>query len=167
MNGTLHSILIGTGGLSFALLLAVFFAIGRRPLTGDLVARRRTLRLFLIGLAAYSLHFMEEYLTGFQERFPAILGLAPWPDRFFVAFNLSWLSVWILSAAGLQKGLRLALFPVWFFAIAAIGNGVAHPALMFAVQGYFPGLFTSPVVGLSGVLLFLSLQKMTRESSFS
>ena len=120
------------------------------------------MRLFLIGLAAQSLHFMEEDVTGFAYRFPALLGLTPWPQNFFVVFNLIWLSVWILSAIGLQKGYRFALFPVWFFAIAAVANGIAHPLLAVIARGYFPGLITSPVIGFVGVLLGLRLFKLTR-----
>ena len=85
---------------------------------------------------------------------PAILGLPSWSDNFFVAFNLIWLSVWILSAVGLQRGHRFALFPVWFFAIAAIVNGIAHPLLPVVARGYFPGLVTSPILGVFGVLLW-------------
>jgi hypothetical protein len=93
-----------------------------------------------------------------------LLGLPAWSPNFFVVFNLIWLSVWILSAIGLRKGYRLALFPVWFFAIGAIVNGIAHPMLAVVAQGYFPGLITSPVVGVLGVLLWLRLQAATTSS---
>ncbi len=59
---------------------------------------------------------------------------------------------------------HLAFFPVWFFAIAAIVNGVAHPLPAVAARGYFPGLITSPVVGVVGVLLWLRLVAVTRSS---
>jgi hypothetical protein len=55
----------------------------------------------------------------------------------------------------LQKGYWFALFPVWFFAIASIANGIAHPVLAVGVGGYFTGLIHSPVVGVLGVF-FLS-----------
>jgi hypothetical protein len=108
---------------------------------------------------------MEELVTRFHQRFPALLSLPAWPQDFFVTFNLMWLSVWVLSAIGLQRGYRPALFPAWFFAIAAIVNGIAHPALAIASGGYFPGLITSPVVGVLGALLWLRLQKFTRSPS--
>ena len=114
-----------------------------------------------MGLAAQCLHFLEEFVTHFSDRFPSLLGLPAWSDTFFVVFNLAWLSVWILSAIGLQKGYWFALFPVWFFAIASIVNGIAHPVLAIVVRGYFPGLITSPVVGVLGVLLWLRLQALT------
>ena len=66
---------------------------------------------------------------------------------------------------GPAKGTRLALFPVWFFAIAAVANGIAHPVLAVVGHGYFPGLITSPVLGVLGVLLGLRLLELTRRRS--
>jgi hypothetical protein len=157
----LRSIFVGTSGLSAGALAAQLLTILRRPREDDLAGRRRTERVFLIGLAAQCLHFMEEFVTHFPDRFPPLLGLPPWSENFFVIFNLTWLAIWIWSAIGLQKGYWFALFPVWFFAIASIANGIAHPVLAIVVRGYFPGLITSPVVGVLGVLLWVRLQALT------
>ncbi len=62
-------------------------------------------------------------------------------------------------------GYRIALLPVWFFAIGAIVNGIAHPMLAVVSQGYFPGSITSPVVGVLGVLLWVRLQVLTTSSA--
>jgi hypothetical protein len=164
MNENLRSILRGTVGLSAGAVVALLLTILRRPVEGDLFGRERTARLFLIGLAAQCMHFMEEFVTRFQERFPALLRLPAWSQNFFVVFNLMWLGVWILSAIGMRRGYRLALFPVRFFAIGAIVNGIAHPMLAVVARGYFPGLITSPVVGVLGVLLWLRLQALTTSS---
>ena len=141
---------------------ALLLTILRRPRNLDPAARGQTARLLLIGLAAQCLHFMEESITGFPNRFPVLLGFPAWSADFFVIFNLTWLSIWILSAVGLQKGSRIALFPIWFFAIASIANGIGHPALAAAVRGYFPGLITSPLVGVLGLLLWRRLESLTR-----
>lgn len=145
--------------------MALLLTILRRPVDGDQVGRERTARLFLIGLAAQCMHFMEEFVTRFQDRFPTLLGLSAWSQNFFVVFNLIWLSVWILSSIGLRRGYRLALFPVWFFAIGAIVNGIAHPMLAVVARGYFPGLVTSPIVGALGVMLWVRLQALTTSSA--
>jgi len=155
--------LAGTAGLSAAALLALLLTILRRP-AGDVADYERTGRLFLIGVGAQCLHLIEECVTRFQDRFPELLGLPPWPKNFFVVFNLIWLSVWTFSAIGLQRRYRFALFPVWFFAIAAVVNGVAHPVLAFMARGYFPGLVSSPVLGVLGVLLWQSLLALTAPS---
>ena len=140
MNENLRSMLMGTAGLSVAAIAAVLLTMMRRLVDGDPVVRERTVRRFLIGLAAQSLHFMEEDVTGFAYRFPALLGLTPWPQNFFVVFNLIWLSVWILSAIDLQRGYRFALFPVWFFAIAAIANGSRTLCWRSYLMDISPGL---------------------------
>jgi hypothetical protein len=169
MYESLRSVLTGTIGLSVAAAAALLLTVVRKPLDHgndqNTIDRERTLRLFLIGLAAQSLHFMEEFVARFQDRFPALLGLEPWSANFFVIFNSSWLCVWILSAIGLRKGYRVAFFPVWFFAIAAIANGIVHPILAISARGYFPGLITSPLVGVAGVLLFLRLLATTSAAS--
>jgi hypothetical protein len=154
--------LAGTAGLSAGALLAVLLTIFRPPAGKEAVDDERLARLFLIGVGARSLHFMEEFITRFQDRFPELLGFPAWPENVFVVFNLIWLSVWIFSAVGLQRGYRFALFPVWFFAIAAIMNGIAHPALAVVARGYFPGLISSPVLGVLGVLLWRRLLALTR-----
>jgi len=161
MDESLRSILTGTAGLSAAAVVALLLTILRKP-ADDPASRDQTVRLFLTGLAVQCLHFMEEFVTRFHDRFPALLGLPPWSENFFVTFNLLWLTVWILSAIGLQRGHRVALFPVWFFAIAAMANGLAHPLLALAARGYFPGLITSPLVGLIGILLWRRLMALTR-----
>jgi hypothetical protein len=165
MNENLRSILTGTAGLSAGAVLALLLTILRRPVDGDPAGRERTARVFLIGLAAQCMHFMEEFVTRFQDRFPTLLGLSAWSNNFFVVFNLIWLSIWILSAIGLRRGYRFAFFPVWFFAIGAIVNGIAHPILSVVAHGYFPGLITSPIVGVLGVLLWLRLQALTTYSA--
>ncbi|MDP9161240.1 MAG: hypothetical protein M3O09_13555 [Acidobacteriota bacterium] len=139
MSSSLRSVFVGTAALSTGAVAALLLTILRRPVDGDVVGRERTARLLLIGVAAQRLHFMEEFVTGIQDRLPALLGLPPLRENFVVAFNLTWLSVWILSAIGLQKGYWFALFPVWFFAIAAIVNGIARPMLAVVAHGYFPG----------------------------
>src|SRR5262249_39417990 len=135
----------------------------RDPANSDRPTRERAVGLFLIGLALQCLHFAEELATHFHERFPSLLGLRSWSPEFFVAFNLVWLAVWALSAFGLRAGYRPALFPFCFFAIAAIDNGIAHPLLSVTARGYFPGLVTSPLLGVVGIALWARLWGLTRQ----
>ena len=55
-----------------------------------------------------------------------------------------------------------ALIPIWFFAIGMSLNGVVHPLLALQAGGYFPGLASSPVVGLFEVMLWSRLLAFTR-----
>lgn len=161
MSPALRSVLIGTAGLDVAAVLALGLTWGRGGVRGG----RDTVRTaLLVGGAmwlAQGLHFTEELATGFHQRFPELLGLAPWSARFFVTFNLVWLVVWALSLWGLADRRQIALFPLWFLAIAGLANGVVHPLLSLRVAGYFPGLVTSPLVGLGGLFLLARLRAVT------
>jgi len=127
-------------------------------------ARERIAASTVLGFATaiQSVHFAEELVTGFHVRFPALLGLDPMPLSFFVSFNLAWIVIWIASIPFLRLGRRPAFFAAWFMAIAAVLNGVAHPIMTIASGGYFPGLMTSPIIGLAGVILW---QRLRRASS--
>ena len=157
MDEPLRSILAGSVGLDIAAIAALVLTLRRPPRA----ARPDFVRLGWITLALQSLHFVEELLTGFERCFPVLLGLGPWPESFFVSFNLAWILIW--AAALLTVGrLRVALFPLWFLAIASIANGIAHPLGSAAVGGYFPGLVTAPLLGLAGIFLFSRLVAFTR-----
>jgi hypothetical protein len=157
MNQSVQSELVGTAGLTVAAIAAALLTVRRVPVAMRANDWRRTTTLFVVGVLFQALHFAEEYATGFFERFPSLLGLAPWTPGFFIAFNVGWIGIWLCAAFGLHAGYRLAFFPVWFFAIAAIANGIAHPILSLRVGGYFPGLLTSPILGVVGILLWSRL----------
>ena len=156
MSDTVRSILTGTAGLDVAAAVALILTV-RRP------ARATPPNFLLLGwitLGIQSLHFVEEWLSGFGVRFPLLLGLNPWPETFFVSFNLAWLVIWAAALLTVVRT-RVALFPLWFLAIAAIANGLAHPLASLGTRGYFPGLVTAPLLGVAGVLLFARLLAYT------
>jgi hypothetical protein len=90
-----------------------------------------------------------------------VFGLAPWPAAFVFALNVSLILVWAIAGRGLAAGYRLAFLTVWFLALASIANGVAHPILALWAGGHFPGLLTSPLVGIAGVMLCRRLMTIT------
>lgn len=162
MREQLISILLGTSGLSLALIISLALAFGRQRVAGS--SRLQVMRLTYIAIALHVLHFSEEVLTGFYIEFPRILGLSPWPIDFFLSFNLACVAVWLLSAphASSQKS---AIAAIWFLAIASAVNFIAHPVLSFIVGGYFPGLWSSPIVGGAGVILIKALLTATQRNS--
>ena len=81
----------------------------------------------------------EEFVTGFHVLLPLLFDLAPLSGELFVGFNVFWLGVWVLAA------------------LAMCFNGIAHPLLSILSAGYFPGLITSPIVGVLGVLVIRKL----------
>jgi hypothetical protein len=161
VNDQLRSVLIGTAGLSIAGAIAIFLAVVRRVHSWSETTIRPTVRLAVVAVVLQAIHFIEEFTTGFHERFPELLGLAPWSVQFFVSFNLFWLAIWIPSALALGARRRAAFFPLWFLAIGCTANGIAHPLLSMRTGGYFPGLVTSLVVGVIGVVLLRRLALIT------
>jgi hypothetical protein len=111
---------------------------------------------------AQAAHAGEELLTGFHRVVPESLGLAPWPASFFVGFNAVWLVIWILAVAALRAGASTAaLVPLWFLGLALAASGLAHPLLSLRAGGYVPGLLTSPVAGVVGIVLLARLTAAT------
>lgn len=161
MGDRIESILIGTAGLSLAAFVSLYLVMVRTGAAAEPEARERFVRLVLIAIAIESVHFGEELATGFHQRFPELLGLSPWPLSFFVVFNVAWIALWLVSAAGLRAGVDAAYFPIWFLVIGMMLNGVAHPLLALAAGGYFPGLVTSPVTGVLGFVLCPKLWALT------
>ena len=162
MSDQLRSILIGTAGLSVAAVIALLLTLVRGGVETSGRELRLAVRLAFVTTLVQAGHFTEELATGFHRRFPELLGLSPWSLRFFVSFNLVWLAAWVLSLWGLAARRRIALFPLWFLGIASVVNGLAHPALSVRTGGYFPGLVTSPFVGILGILLLRQLGMTTK-----
>ena len=123
--------------------------------------RAAAARVLAFATAIQSGHFAEEWATDFHVRFPAMFGLDPMPLSFFVAFNLTWIAIWIASVPLLRSARRPAFFAAWFLAIAGMLNGVAHPIMAVASGGYFPGLISSPFIGLASICLWRKLRGAT------
>ena len=155
----MKSLILGISGLALVALIALVLTVARAEVAAARIPRIR--RIATLALLVQSIHFIEESLNGFHLRFPEALGLQPWPKSYFVAFNLAWLAIWVVAILSLSSFKRAALFPLWFLAIAAAVNGIAHPLLALADSAYFPGLWTAPFLGILGVALFGSLLSAT------
>lgn len=167
MTSGLGSILPSMVLLGIAVMIAFYLTASRGWADGSRMLIPGAVRIAVVAVFFQGAHFTEELLTGFHEQFPALFGLAPMPLGFFVGFNVVWLVIWGLSAWGLAAIHRLALFPLWFLGMGCAMNGVAHPALSVYTNGYFPGLATSPFVGVLGVLLLRRLLAITRAGDHS
>ena len=156
--------IVGTTALWIGLAVAVVIALTSRPTPARLI---HAVRPALVVLALQALHFGEEYATEFYRLFPQRLGLAPWSAEFFVVFNVTWILLWLLGiwAARAGRAPIYAAIVLWFLGIAAIANGIAHPILALLARGYFPGLITSPFLGVAGVFLLLALVRTPRAAS--
>jgi len=142
--------------------LAALWLAENRPSPADFVIGRATASQALaLATAVQTAHFGEEWATGFHARFPALFGLEPMPLSFFVVFNCVWIAIWIASIPSLRSASKPAFFAAWFLAIAGMLNGVAHPLMAIASGGYFPGLVSSPLIGLISIHLWRRLRCAT------
>lgn len=161
MSDGLSSVLPSVVVLGAAAVIALLLTLARGNAAGNAKQLRATARLAVVALLLQALHFTEELATGFHRRFPEVLGLEAMSLPFFVGFNFIWLVAWGLSVWGLTRRVWAALFPLWFLGLGCALNGIAHPSLSLATGGYFPGLVTSPLSGLAGVLLLWRLFGIT------
>ena len=157
----MRSIVFGTAGLWLVLVAATLLAVRGEPIATDRAVKRRLRIRLLLCICTQAGHFLEEWQTGFHRSWPALLGLEPWSEAFFIAFNVGWLIVWLLSACLIPRGGRATWVAAWFLALAAMLNAIAHPLLAFSAGGYFPGLWTSPFLGAAGYWLWRLLRDAT------
>ena len=127
MSEDLYSVFPSLAVLSVVALMAL--VLTRTANNSDPSARRRLMRLVTLVIGLQVVHFTEELVTGFPERFPDMFGLRPTSLAFFVSLNLFWIAVWGLSVVGLRTPFRVVYFPIWFLALACVVNGLAHPLL--------------------------------------
>jgi hypothetical protein len=158
VNETVRSIVFGTAGLWLVLGIAVVVAARAGPFAADRSAGRTLRFRVLLCTGVQAAHFLEEWQTGFHQRWPALLGLEPWPETFFVMFNIAWIAVWLASAVLIPRGGHVTRTTVWFLTLAAMLNAIAHPLLALSAGGYFPGLWTSPILGAAGFALWRVLR---------
>jgi len=114
MSDTTRSILLGTSWLSILAVAALVTTLLRYWMNPLWLTRERFVRMFRISAAVEAIHFVEEWSTGFHVRFPALFGLAPWPDRFFAVLCIALVVLWLVAAPALVRGKRPALFVAWF-----------------------------------------------------
>jgi hypothetical protein len=114
--------------------------------------------LYLAAIVIQTFHFAEELAGRVHELAPPLFNLDPLPAQKFVVFNLVWIGIFLVSAVGVFRSVRLALLPVWFIAlIGGIGNSIFHSWLAVQNGGYVPGLATALINLPLGIALVLLL----------
>jgi Protein of unknown function with HXXEE motif len=136
-GNTLRYTFMPTMALSWLLYMAV---LRRKRLDGEKVTP-----LYLFALSWQLVHFLEEYYTGFNYRWPTeIFRARPYEDKQFVAINVGSYAVFIIGGIALLKRIPELYLPAIFFAVMGVMfNGIQHPVYSLMVKGYFPGLWTS------------------------
>lgn len=147
--------------LGAVLVIAGLLTIARSTIRLEAARGHRFLVVSLLAVLVQAAHFLEELRAGFAVQLPDSFGLPPIPETVFVVFNVMWLAIWTLAIAGVRKGLVVAAWPLWFLGLAALLNMAAHPLLALQAGAYFPGLLTSPLVGLAGIALLREMSIVT------
>ncbi len=142
---------LGPLALVAALLAAPFLPDGPSQ------RARPVRRALLVATVIQTLHFAEEAAFGFHIAFPALFGLPPMSWVVFSTFNLACILLWLCAAMRIAQGHFWTVWAAWFLALAGVLNGVAHPVMAMAVDSYFPGLMTAPVLGIACVILLFRL----------
>jgi hypothetical protein len=110
---------------------------------------------------AQLLHFLEEAVYDLHVRLPEVFGLPAMKHSLFLAINIGVLIVWLFGAFQ-RTANAIVISTFWFLALASVFNLLAHPTMTLVTGRYFPGVVTSPVVGVTGVLLLRRLLQVTR-----
>ena len=144
--------------LTFVPGVALAYALYRLTCERGLPPPERILPLYLVSLAWQFIHFCEEYLTQFHERFPGLWGAPAYPRDLFVVFNMGAYALFCLGGLILLKRrTALAMIPLFFIAYGVVGNALGHAAFCIAAGGYFPGAWTSLAYWVLGPLLLARL----------
>ena len=102
------------------------------------------LPLYLLALSIQMLHFTEEYLTSLVTALPAIFGQEPYPEDYWLVFNMSAYAFFLLGGIVLYKRIKeLAIIPIFFILVGVVFNALAHIGLTLYTNSYFPGLYTA------------------------
>lgn len=151
--------------LSSGLSLIVTFVVGVFFVFGLLIyiyknpnlvwEKDKMMQLYLIMLSIQLLHFSEEYLTGFAQKFPLLYGGLPYSDNMFVVINMVSYFIFIITAMlVLTRNNHKVMTPMLFFIVyGAMGNAVAHTVWSIYLSGYFPGLYTGQLYWILGPLM--------------
>jgi hypothetical protein len=155
-TGVLMLAVMGRAVAGLVVAWGIAYLLSLRPI--PTVQLRAAIPAYLAAFGGQIAHLVEENRTGFYRAFPPLLGERAWSNHEFVLFNLAWLLVFGVGVFGLMRGWRLAIAIALFLALGGgILNGLAHVVLAASIGGYFPGLYTAPLVFAAGCALALRL----------
>ena len=125
----------------------------------------KVLPLYLLGIGFQLIHFTEEYLFGFHEKFGPLFGGGPYNHNLFVAFNMIAYLLFILGGISFYKDFKPLMFVGMFFIVyGMLGNAIGHIAYCIIVKGYFPGIYTSFLNLLVAPVLIKHLWPVTQKN---
>ena len=150
-------------GVVFSLALLLIMWKRNLPLPDSLLF----LGLYFVALSVQFLHFCEEFLTHFNDKFALLYGGHPYSQEWFIAFNMAAYAIFTLAAVAVYvKGVRAALLPTLFFVVyGVLGNAVSHLFWALQQRGYFPGGVTALAYLFLGPLLVNKLLRSRKQTA--
>lgn len=121
------------------------------------------LPLYLLALGVQFIHFAEEFVGGFNHKFPALFNSPEYPINLFVLFNMFAYCAFLMGGIMIyKKKTTMMIVPLFFVVYGTIGNAIAHVIFAIMVNGYFPGLYTALVYWIIGPVLIHRIWNETR-----
>ncbi len=123
----------------------------------------KILPIYLFALGIQFLHFAEEYVTGFNHKFPALFNGSAYPINTFVIFNMCAYFMFILGAIMLYKKIKPPMIiPLFFVMYGIVGNAISHVIFCIVVGDYFPGVYTALIYWIIGPIIIKRIWEETR-----
>ena len=126
--------------------------------------RHRISTPFLVLILAQAVHSIEEYIFRLWEhlapaRYVANAFGVPPPTGFIISNSLLVLLGFVCWRAFVRPQRPSARLVAWCWGIGEIANGFGHFAFALAAGGYFPGLYTAPLLLGAGGWLVARLRR--------
>lgn len=123
----------------------------------------KILPVYLLALGIQFIHFTEEYITGFNYKFPKLFNSPEYPLNTFVVFNMLAYFMFIMGAILIYKKIKPPMMiPLFFIMYGVIGNAIAHVIFCIVVGGYFPGIYTALIYWIVGPIIIKRIWIETR-----
>ena len=115
-------------------------------------------KVFLLLVCFQALHSIEEYIGKLWENFPPatwLTGVVSEDRHFgFLLINIGLFVVGLLMWYFLVKPRhKLAIFPIIFWLLIEMMNGIGHPIWSIMQSSYTPGVLTAPLLLVTALYL--------------
>ena len=130
--------------------------------------RVSTQTVFLLLIVSQALHSLEEYFYSLWEVFaPARVVSGLFSDDLTVGFSIINVSIvvfgfWCYFSPVRHSWASARVF-AWFWVFLELGNSIGHTYLAITQEGYFPGLYTAPLLFMFSCYLAFRLVKGNHE----
>lgn len=121
--------------------------------------------IYFLSLGVQFLHFAEEFVTGFNVRWPVeIFSAAPYDVNSFILVNMISYFFFCIAGIAMLKNIKFPILIAWFFIIMGVCiQAIQHTVYSIMVGGYFPGLYTSLVCYILGPILIVKMMRASKE----